>query len=104
MKTTLDYIQAVTETTIDFYEQSNNFIDRDKQLEIHYEPIFDSKTSTIQIGMKITFTWVVEFMRGLVDDKRDDNYLKIYSKDKLTSAIADISSILTDIDSAIIIK
>ena len=104
MKITLDYIEAVTETTLDFYEQSNKHIDPDKELEIYYEPIFDSKTSKIQIGMKITFVWVVELMRGVSDNKRNDNYLKVYSKDRLTSVIADISSILTDIDSAIIIK
>lgn len=104
MEITLDYIKGVVETTLDFYEQSNNHIDKDKELEIYYEPIFDSKTSTIQIGMKILFVWTAELMRGMSDNKRTDNYLKIYSKDRLTSVIADISSVLTDIDSAIIIK
>jgi hypothetical protein len=35
---------------------------------------------------------------------REDKPFKVYSKDKLTSVISDLESILTDIDSAIIIK
>jgi hypothetical protein len=104
MNITKDYIQAVTETTLDFYEQSNKQIDPDKELEIYYESIMDSKTSTIQVGMQINFVWTTKLNRGFTDNDRADNYLKIYSKDRLTSVIADISSILTDIDSAIIIK
>jgi len=104
MNITKDYIQAVTETTLDFYESMNSHIDKDKELEFYYEPIMDSKTSTIQVGMQINFVWTTKLNRGFTDNDRQDNYLKIYSKDRLTSVIADISSILTDIDSAIIIK
>ncbi len=106
MNITKDYIQAVTETTLDFYEQSNGTIDKDKDLEIFYEPVLDSKTATIQVGMKITFVWITELKhtRDADDHVRNDNYLKIYSKDKLSSVIADISSILSDIDSSTIIK
>lgn len=104
MNIDINYIKGVTETTIDFYNQSNGFIDGDKELEIFYETILDSKTKTIVVGIKVEFVWITEQSRGLDGNVRESNSMNIYSKDKLTSVIADISSILTDIDMAIIVK
>ncbi len=105
MNIEIDYIKGVAETTLSFYESINGTIDPDKCLELSYDTITDSKTAKLVIGCKITFTWKLEVSREWhIDSKLDDNYLKIYSKDNLDSVISDISSVLTDIDSQLIIK
>ena len=105
MNIEIDYIKGVAETTLSFYETMNGTIDPDKCLDLTYETIVDSKTKTLVIGCKITFTWKTEVTREWhLDHKLDDDYLKVYSKDNLDSVISDISSCLTDIDSKIIIK
>lgn len=102
----LNYLRGVVDTTVNYYEAVNKEIDQDKDLFISYEPLTDSKTQSQIIGYKISFTWITELkhIRDEDDHVRDDKYLKVYSKDKLTSVISDLESILTDIDSAIIIK
>lgn len=104
MNIELNYVKGVTETTLYFYEQSNGHIDKDKSLEIFYETILDSKTKTIVVGIKITFVWIIQLSRSIDDNIRNDNTLTVYTKDKLESVIADISSILNDVDKSIIIK
>lgn len=102
----LNYLRGVVDTTLNYYEAVNKEIDSDKDLFISYEPITDSKTQRLIIGHKITFTWITELKhtRDVDDHVREDKPFKVYSKDKLTSVISDLESILTDIDSAIIIK
>lgn len=104
MNIELNYVKGITETTIYFYEQSNGCIDKDKNLEIFYETILDSKTKTIVVGIKIEFVWITDLSHGINDHVKNDNSINIYSKDKLPSVIADISSILNDVDKSIIIK
>lgn len=102
----LNYLRGVVDTTLNYYEAVNADIDSDKDLFISYEPITDSKTQKLIIGYKISFTWIIELKhtRDIDDHVRDDDYLKVYSKDKLTSVISDLESKLSDIDSSIIIK
>lgn len=104
--TELNYLRGVVDTTVNYYENINGSIDADKDLFISYEPLLDSKTQSKIIGYKISFTWITELkhIRDEDDHVRNDNCLKIYSKDKLSGVISDLESILTDIDSSIIIK
>lgn len=105
MNIEIDYIKGVTETTLNFYQSVNKLIDPDKDLQIYYETITDSKTKELVIGCKIIFVWKTHVSRSWdVDSALTDDHLKIYTKDELEAVISDISSMLTEIDSQIIIK
>lgn len=94
MTISLEYIQGVVDTIIDFYETENGCIDPDKQMEINYTPIYSG--TGIEMGMKVSMTYIVESGE---DNIREDNSIKVYSYCKLSSFVADISSMLNDIDS-----
>ena len=102
MKISTDYINGIVDTTKDFYEDQMQRINPDKDLQIFYDEIKDSKNKLITVGIKVTFTWIVEQSRNEDDNVRDDNHINIYSKDRLESVISDISSILNDIDAVVL--
>ena len=64
----------------------------------------DPKTVKVLLVRRKNSMAFTEFVRGIDDNIKNNNNIIVYSKDKLTSVIADISSILNDIDQSIIIK
>lgn len=98
MNINLNYIQGVTETTLDFFEDTNGRINPDKDLNIFYEPIKSSSSDTI-IGVKIDFTWKIWVSdKWDKDSTRESNHLKILTNDKLSGVISDLSDIFNEIN------
>lgn len=103
MNISIDYVKGVVETTLDFFEENNNCIDKNKELTINYEPFWNSGKSMI-IGCKITFT-----CRTMVSNKWDighefyENYITVLSGERLTHFISDVSSELETINNLRII-
>lgn len=97
MNIDLNYIKGIADTALDLYEQSDGRIEPDKELTLRYEEVWSSSKTQI-IGTKITFTWYTWLSsKWDKEHKVSENHLIIYEKDKLSSVIADISSIYSDI-------
>lgn len=97
MKIDLNYIEGVCDCALDLYQQSDGYIEADKELKLTYEQVWSSSKTQI-IGTKVTFTWRTWVStKWDKEDRLNDNYIIASVNDKLSSFIADVSSALSDI-------
>jgi hypothetical protein len=92
------YIEGIVDATLSDFEQRDNCINPDKDLEISYNTLTNSKDGKVDIGCQVTFTWITKLSHDVDDNVRDENYIKIYSKDKIAGVVSDVYDIFSDIN------
>lgn len=97
MKIDLNYVEGVTDTVKQFYEDENGTIPADKELTMFFEHYHTNDNMQI-IGFKITFTWKTWVSNKWdKDSEYGNNQIIVFEKEKLSSFISDLNTIFSDI-------
>lgn len=88
-----NYILGIADATLDFYQEMNGTIDSEKEVSFFTEPIHIKENI---IGCKV----YVNYKINNNEDDDESQWINIYSKDKISGVISDISDILSSIDTS----
>lgn len=94
------YIKGVLDATLDEFQQAENHINPDKDLEFFIENIYNSKDSKVLIGCKVEMTWITKLSHDVDDNIREDLWIKVYSKDTIAGFKSDIYDMFNTINQA----
>lgn len=98
------YIKGVLDATLDEFEQAENNIDPDKDLQFFFEYLYNSKDSKVLIGCKVEMTWITKLSHDVDDNIREDLWIKVYSKDTISGFKSDIYDMFDTINNYSITK
>ena len=90
-----NYILGIADATLDMWQETNGTIDSEKEVSFFTEPIINNNKQSVAIGCRL----YVNYKDGNWEDNDKSTDFNIYSKDKISGVISDISDILSSIDS-----
>ena len=93
------YLEGVVDSMLYDYECINGSINPEKELNYYFDEVISSSNSGTIIGCDINFSWIrVHNREDFESHEYGTNRLRIFTKDNLGGVMADIATILHDID------
>ena len=85
-----NYVLGVLDSTLEDFEQQENHINPDKDLQFFFENIYNSKDSKQLIGVKVEMSWITKLSHDVDDNIRENLCIKVYAKDTISGFKSDV--------------